>query len=132
MEIKINKEINDYTDQIAWGLSVRQALFSGLAVVVAGAIFFALSAKLGEFLTVLVIVFTAGPVALLGFVRYNGMYFEKLVVCIFRSFQISKPLSWKAKSAYWLLEDAAEREAKRERTVIKIVKEDRKDNGKDD
>ena len=36
MEIKINKEINDYTDQIAWGLSVRQALFSGLAVVVAG------------------------------------------------------------------------------------------------
>ena len=132
MEIKINKEINDYTDQVVWGLSARQALFSGLAIVVAGTVYFTLSARLGEFFTVLLIVFTAGPVALLGFIKYNGMYFERLVVCILRSFRMNKKLCWRAKSAYKWLEEVDALEARKERVVIKIVIDERKEQSKDD
>ena len=31
MEVKINKEIRDYTEAIFFGLSLRQFIFSGLA-----------------------------------------------------------------------------------------------------
>ena len=40
MEVKINKEIRDYTEAIFFGLSLRQFIFSGLACGIAVGLYF--------------------------------------------------------------------------------------------
>lgn len=42
MEVKINKEIRDYTESVYFGLSLRQLIFSALACVVAVGLYFLL------------------------------------------------------------------------------------------
>ncbi len=42
MEVKINREIRDYTESMFFGLSMRQFIFSILAVAVAVILYFAL------------------------------------------------------------------------------------------
>lgn len=50
-EIKINKEIRDYTESIFFGLSLRQSIFSIIACGIACGIFFLLNNKLGTEIT---------------------------------------------------------------------------------
>ena len=40
MEVKINREIRDYTESMFFGLSIRQFVFSLLAVIAAVAVYF--------------------------------------------------------------------------------------------
>lgn len=42
MEVRINKEIRDYTEAVFFGLNIRQLIFSGLACGVAVGIYFGL------------------------------------------------------------------------------------------
>ncbi len=48
MEVKINKEIRNYTESVFFGLSLRQCIFSALAIGVAVGIFFGLRSHLGR------------------------------------------------------------------------------------
>ena len=47
MEVKINKEIRNYTESMFFGLSMRQFLFSVLACGVAAGLFFLLRGRFG-------------------------------------------------------------------------------------
>ena len=47
MEVKINKEIRNYTESIVLGLSLRQCFFSILACSIAVLLYFAFIDKLG-------------------------------------------------------------------------------------
>ena len=47
MEIKINKEIRNYTESMFFGLNARQCIFSLLAIGIAVAIYFGLRGYLG-------------------------------------------------------------------------------------
>lgn len=40
MEIKVNKEVRDYTESLFMGLSVRQCVYSAIACVVAVFLYF--------------------------------------------------------------------------------------------
>ena len=85
MEIKINNEIRDFNESIFFGLSMRQFIFSSLAVVVAILLYFILRNFLGiETLSWLCIVGSA-PFALFGFVKYNGMYAEEFIIAWIKS-----------------------------------------------
>lgn len=85
MEIKINKEIKEYTETMFFGLSVRQFIFALLACGAAVGIYFGCRSFLGtETLSWLCMV-GAAPFAALGFIRYNGMTAEQLVRAWFRS-----------------------------------------------
>lgn len=85
MEIKINKEIRDFNETIFFGLSMRQFIFSSLAVVVAILLYFILRNFLGiETLSWLCILGSA-PFALFGFVKYNGMYAEEFIIAWIKS-----------------------------------------------
>lgn len=79
MEIKINKEIREYTESIFWGLSARQLLFSILAVIFAVAAYFIGKPVLGTELVSWVCIFVALPCILLGFVKYHGMTAEQFL-----------------------------------------------------
>ncbi len=85
MEVKINKEIREYTESVFLGLSMRQSLFSALACGVTLGSYFGLQPILGTEITSWVCVLAALPCAILGFVKYNGMTAEQLLLAWIRS-----------------------------------------------
>mgnify|MGYP000925819642 CR=1 FL=1 len=79
MEVKINKEIRNYTESMFFGLSLRQCIFSVLALGVAVGIFFGLRNRLGTETVSWVCILGAAPFAVMGFVTYHGMTAEQFV-----------------------------------------------------
>ncbi len=89
MEIKINKEILEYTESIFFGLSLRQCFFSALACSIAVAIYFLTVDSLGVEVTSWLCMLGAAPFAALGFIRYQGMNTEQMIVVMVRSLLLS-------------------------------------------
>ena len=79
MEVKINREIRNYTEAMFFGLSLRQFIFSVLACVVAVGLYFLLKPHLGTETVSWVCILGAAPFAALGFVKYNGMTAERFI-----------------------------------------------------
>ena len=79
MEVKINREIREYTESMFFGLSMRQFFFSAAACVIAVAVYFLLKPVLGMEVTSWVCVLAAFPFAVMGFVKYNGLPAEKFI-----------------------------------------------------
>lgn len=88
-EIKINKEIRDYTESIFFGLSLRQSIFSIIACIIATSIYFLFNDKLGTEMTSWLCMLGAAPFAALGFIRFQGMYTEDIVKTALYSFLLS-------------------------------------------
>lgn len=88
-EIKINKEIRDYTESIFFGLSLRQSIFSIIACIIATGIYFLFNDKLGTEMTSWLCMLGAAPFAALGFIRFQGMYTEDIVKTALYSFLLS-------------------------------------------
>jgi len=102
MEVKINREIRDYTESMFFGLSLRQFVFSLLAVSVAVGVYFILKPHLGTETVSWVCVLCAAPFAAIGFIRYNGMTAERFLIAWFRSeFVIPKKLTFRATNIYY-------------------------------
>ncbi len=85
MEIKVNKEIRDYKENIYFGLSVRQFFFSIIACLVAVGLYFILKPYFGIETLSWVCILGAFPFAILGFVTYNGMPAEKFLITWIKS-----------------------------------------------
>lgn len=85
MEVKINKEIRNYSENVYFGLSLRQFIFSLLACIVAVIIYMLFKNKLGTEITSWLCIIFATPFILIGFVKYNGMKLEELLVVIIRN-----------------------------------------------
>lgn len=79
MEVRINREIRDYTESMFFGLSLRQFFFSVLACGVAVGIYFGLRPLLGLETTSWLCIVAAFPFAAIGFLKYNGMTAEKFI-----------------------------------------------------
>ena len=88
-EIKINKEIRDYTESIFFGLSMRQSIFSILACVVASILYFSFSSLLGMEITSWLCMLGAAPFAALGFIRFQGMNAEEVLQTAIHSLLLS-------------------------------------------
>ena len=101
MEVKINKDIREFSESIFFGLSLRQFIFSVLACIVAVILYFILKPYFGIETLSWVCILGAVPFAVLGFVKYNGMTAEKIVMAFIKSeFIIPKKLTFKSKSIY--------------------------------
>ena len=85
MEIKINKEIQDYTENVFFGLSLRQFFFSAIACGVAVLLYFLLRKYFGLETLSWICILGAAPFAVLGFVKYNGMNAEEFIKVWIRS-----------------------------------------------
>ena len=93
MEVRINREIRDYTESMFFGLSLRQFFFSVLACGVAVGIYLGLNPILGTETTSWLCIVAAFPFAVMGFLKYNGMTAEKLIAAWIKStFMIPKVL----------------------------------------
>lgn len=80
MEVKINKEIRNYTESMFFGLSLRQFVFSLLAIGVAVGLYFILKPHVGTETVSWMCILGAAPFAALGFVSYHGMTAEQFFV----------------------------------------------------
>ena len=85
MEVKINREIRNYTESMFFGLSMRQFIFSVLALGVAVFLYFLLKPHLGTETVSWVCILGAAPFAAMGFISYHGMPAEKLLWVWLRS-----------------------------------------------
>lgn len=85
MEVKINKEIRNYTEAMFFGLSMRQFVFSILAVGVAVGLYFLLKPYVGTETVSWMCILGAAPFAALGFVSYHGMTAEQFLWAWLRS-----------------------------------------------
>ena len=101
MEVKINREIRDYTESVYFGLSLRQFLFSIAACVVAVILYFIFRPYFGIETLSWLCILGAAPFAALGFIKYNGMNAEEFVFAYIKSeFLIPKKLSFNPTNFY--------------------------------
>ena len=102
MEVKINREIRQYTESVFFGLSLRQFVFSLLAMGVAIALYFLLRRRFGLETVSWMCVLGAAPFAVLGFLTYNGMPAEKFLRAWVRSELLTpKRLAFGGRNLYW-------------------------------
>ena len=85
MEVKINREIRDYTETMFFGLSPRQFFFSLAALAVAVTLYLLLKPVLGTETCSWLCILAAAPFAAMGFVKYHGMTAEKFLWAWLRS-----------------------------------------------
>lgn len=102
MEVKINKEIRNYTESMFFGLSLRQFIFSLLAIGVAVGLYFLLRPHFGTETLSWMCILGAAPFAAMGFVRYNGMTAEQFMCAWFKSeFMTPKKLMFLPDNLYY-------------------------------
>ena len=85
MEVKINREIRNYTESMFFGLSMRQCVFTVLAASVAILLYFVLKPYVGTETVSWMCILGAAPFAAMGFVTYHGMTAEQFVWAWLRS-----------------------------------------------
>ena len=102
MEVKINKEIRNYTESMFFGLSLRQFIFSVLACGVAVGLYFLLRPQFGTETLSWVCILGAFPFAAMGFIKYNGMTAEQFVWAWIKSeFLMPKKLMFLPDNLYY-------------------------------
>ncbi|WP_089612012.1 PrgI family protein [Dehalobacterium formicoaceticum] len=102
MEVKINREIRDYTESLFFGLSMRQFIFSVLAVIVAIGIYFGLRSFFGTETVSWMCILGAAPFAALGFIQYHGMTAEQFLWAYVKSeFLLPKRLTFHPTNIYY-------------------------------
>ena len=118
MEVKINKEIRNYTESMFFGLSLRQFIFSVLAVAVAVILYFVLKPVVGMETVSWVCILGAAPFAALGFITYHGMTAEKFLWAWIKSeILMPKRLTFRPTNLYY--EALKEEYAKTEKEMLK-------------
>lgn len=104
MEVKINREIRNYTESMFFGLSMRQFFFSVLACGGAVGLYFLLRPYLGMETVSWVCILGAAPFVALGFFKYHGMTAEQFLWAWFKSeFLIPKKLVFRSENLYYEL-----------------------------
>ena len=102
MEIEINKEIRNYNESIFFGLTLRQCIFSGMALIFSVLIYFILSPFLPIAIWSLICILAATPIAAIGFIKYNGMTAEQFVWAWIKSeFLMPKKLMFLPDNLYY-------------------------------
>jgi hypothetical protein len=102
MEVKINREIRDYTESMFFGLSLRQFIFSVLSIVVAVGIYFGLKDHLGTETVSWMCIVGAAPFAAIGFIKYHSMTAEQFIWAWLKSeFIMPRRLTFGATNTYY-------------------------------
>lgn len=102
LEVKINREIRNYTESMFFGLSMRQFIFSALAILVAVGLYFLLKPHFGTETVSWMCILGAAPFAALGFITYHGMTAEQSLWAWLRSELLEpKELRFESSNLYY-------------------------------
>jgi len=104
MEVKINRDIREYSEAIFFGMNLRQLAFSIAAILIAVGLYFGLIDLLGMEVTSWLCMAGAAPFAAMGFVKYHGMTFEQLVRAWFISeLLMPEHLTFEGENIYYMI-----------------------------
>ena len=84
IEIKIPKEITEYKEKFLFGLTVRQFFSVAAALAVCAPLYIFSKDYIGDDGAGWLVLLLAAPIFGFGFIKYNGMTFEKLIMVIYR------------------------------------------------
>ena len=84
MEVKLLKEIRNYSESIFFGLSLRQFLFAALAVGSSVAVYFIFHNVMSTEAVGWLCILAALPGAFLGFYKYQGLNAEQFLRTVLR------------------------------------------------
>ena len=102
MEININKDIREYTEGVFFGLNLRQLICSGLAVASAVGVYFYTRKTVSQEVITYFCITAAAPFAAIGFIKYNGMPLEKIIVAWVKdNFLVPRRLTVKSNNIYF-------------------------------
>ena len=79
MIIEINKDIDKYKETVILGLTVRQLIFSLIALISGAGIVLLIYPYVGLTVSAYIAIPVVAPIALNGFYSYNGMTFTELM-----------------------------------------------------
>lgn len=102
MEENINREIRNYREQVFMGLSLRQCLCCGAAVIASVVVYLGCYGWLGTQITSWVCILVAVPLVILGFFTWHGMSAEKVVLIWLRDALTPRYLAWHGINRYAL------------------------------
>ena len=100
MEIKVNREIRDHSESLLLGLSLRQLVFSALAILVAVFVYFLLRNMFSIETLSWLCILCAAPFAALGFIKFNGMNATQLILVIINYLITPKLLVYRTENYY--------------------------------
>jgi len=127
MEVKINKDVREYTESMFFGLSLRQFIFSFIALIVAVVIYFWLKPHFGTETVSWMCVLGAAPFAALGFINYHGLNAEQLLWAWLKS-EIIEPKKLIFESTTLYYDVLKENITKREKEAMKSNDKNSPDN----
>jgi hypothetical protein len=116
MEVKINREIRDYTETMFFGLSLRQFVCGLLSIMVAVGLYFLLKPRVGTETVSWMCIVGAAPFAAMGFFTYHGMTAEQFLWVWLRSELLEpKKLRFESSTLYYeILRPGMEKREKEE------------------
>lgn len=116
MEVKINREIRNYTESIYFGLTLRQFICSLCACIVAVGLYFICSPFLDKEIVSWICILGAIPFAGVGFFKYNGMNLEDFIKSWLKSeILVPKELKFKTENIYYeMVKDIIENKQREE------------------
>ena len=116
MEVKINREIRNYTESIYFGLTLRQFICSLCACIVAVGLYFICSPFLNKEIVSWICILGAIPFAGVGFFKYNGMNLEDFIKSWLKSeILVPKELKFKTENIYYeMTKDIIENKQRKE------------------
>lgn len=102
MEVKINREIRNYTESMFFGLSLRQFVFSILACLVAVGLYFLTIPFLSLETVSWLCIVGAAPFGAIGFIKYHGMTAEQFIWAWIKSeFLVPRKLCFYSTNIYY-------------------------------
>ena len=142
-EIELNKEVLDYKESIFFGLSLRQFVCAGLAVMIAVIVWFMMREILAKEIRSWLCLIFACPFAAAGFFSFNGLTLEQFLwqmlksCLIYRGRRVYKSLNFdriendrilkeRYKDCLWQAKNYRKTVRKNEKLKIKAQKQTRK------
>lgn len=100
LQISVPKEIKEYKQVVAFGLTLKQLLWCGAGVLTGAGVFFLIKDKVALDIVAIVCMLSAIPFALMGFINYNGMDAWELFVQWFKVTFLMRPLKYESTNYY--------------------------------
>ena len=83
IEIRIPKEIKNYREKLFFGLTLRQCVCAGVALLICVPLYIFGRNFMPQELVSWIVILIAAPLMLAGFFKYNDMFFEQFAVEFF-------------------------------------------------
>jgi hypothetical protein len=127
IEIRIPKEIKNYREKLFFGLTLRQCICAGIALLICVPLYIFGNRFLPQEMVSWLVILIAAPLMMAGFFRYNDMMFEQFAVEFFyQNFTPQKrvysyePIYMELRNEYLAEELTAETDSKQKSGLLSI------------